>query len=130
MKSDQNFGLSRLLTIFSEYFGLSRTLSLATVCFVAGVTCFAVFWFIRSAPPRVITITSGPPGSAFERYAESYRDRLSSSGVTLRILPSQGSLENLERLENPAIRVDAGFVQGGVARGTNTQNLVSGEHCV
>ena len=45
--------------------------------------------------------------------------------MTLRILPSQGSLENLERLENPAIRVDAGFVQGGVARGTNTQNLVS-----
>ena len=51
--------------------------------------------------------------------------RLASNGVTLKILPSQGSQENLERLENPALRVDAGFVQGGVARGTNAQNLVS-----
>ncbi len=96
-----------------------------TVCFIAGVICFAVFWFIHSAPPRVITLTSGPPGSAFERYAKSYSNRLASSGVTLKILPSQGSLENLERLENPAIRVDTGFVQGGAARGTNTQHLVS-----
>ena len=54
MKSDPNFGLSRVLTLFSEYFGLNRTMSLVAVCFVAGVTCFAVFWFIRSAPPRVM----------------------------------------------------------------------------
>ena len=125
MKVERNFGLSQVTMIISEYFGLTRTLSRVAVCCLAGLICFAGFWFIHSAPPRVLTITSGPPGSAFERYAKSYRDLLASNGVTLKILPSQGSLENLERLENPALRVDAGFVQGGVAGGVNTQNLVS-----
>jgi len=125
MKLNKNFGWAQLMTIFSEYFGLSRTWSLVAVGFIAGATGLAVFWFIHSAPPRVLTITSGPTGSAFERYAHSYRDCLASNGVTLKILPSQGSLENLERLANPAVRVDAGFVQGGVARVTDTQSLVS-----
>jgi len=124
MKMERKFGLSQVTTIISEYFGLTRTWSRAAIGCLAGLIFFAGFWFIHSAPPRVLTITSGPPGSAFERYAESYRDLLASNGVTLKILPSQGSLENLERLEDPALRVDAGFVQGGVA-GTNTQNLVS-----
>jgi TRAP-type uncharacterized transport system substrate-binding protein len=125
MNTDQKFGLSRLLTILSEYFGLNRTMSLLTVCFIAVVICFTVFWFVRSAPPRVLTLTGGPPGSAFERYARSYSARLAANGVTLKILASHGSQENLERLENPALRVDVGFVQGGMADGTNALNLVS-----
>jgi len=125
MKMERKFGLSQVTTIISEYFGLTRTWSRAAIGCLAGLIFFAGFWFIHSAPPRVLTITSGPPGSAFERYANSYRDLLASNGVTLKILPSQGSLENLKRLENPAQQVDAGFVQGGVAAGTNLQNLVS-----
>lgn len=125
MNTEHKFGLSRLLTMLLEYFGLNRAGSLLVVGFIAAVVSFTVFWFVHSAPPRVLTLTSGPPGSAFERYARSYRDRLASNGVTLRILPSQGSLENLERLENPDERVDVGFVQGGVSGGTNTHSLVS-----
>lgn len=125
MKLDQDLGLSRLATLFSEYFGLNRSLSLLAACSVLGVTGFAIFWFIYSAPPRVITITSGPPGSVFDRYAKLYAEMLASNGVTLKILASQGSLENLERLKNRAVQVDIGFVQGGMARGTDTQNLVS-----
>lgn len=124
MNKDPDKG-SRWLTIFSEYFGLNRALSLLAVCFIGGVTCFAIFWFIRSAPPRTLTISSGPAGSTFERNAERYRTILASNGVTLKILPSQGSLENLKRLEDPAAGVDIAFVQGGVTDGTNTQNLLT-----
>lgn len=125
MKLDQDLGLSRLAIIFSEYFGLNRSLSLLAACSILGIVGFAIFWFIYSAPPRVITITSGPPGSVFDRYAKLYGEMLASNGVTLKILPSHGSLENLERLQNRSVRVDIGFVQGGAARGTDTQNLVS-----
>jgi TRAP-type uncharacterized transport system substrate-binding protein len=114
-----------MLTVFSEYFGFSRWLSLLAVCFISLVLCFAVFWFVHSAPPRVLTITSGLPGSPFERNAEKYRDILARNGVTLKILPSQGSLENLQRLKDPASKVDIGFVQGGVSDGANTDNLFS-----
>lgn len=125
MKTKRKSSLSRIVSIFTENFGLSWSLSLIVVCFISLVTCFAVYWFFHSAPPRILTITSGPAGSTFERNAEKYRGILARNGVTLEILPSQGSLENLQRLENPASRVDIGFVQGGVADGTNTQNLIS-----
>jgi hypothetical protein len=43
----------------------------------------------------------------------------------LQILPSHGSPENLERLENTEVRVDVGFVQGGASNGPNRAKLVS-----
>ena len=125
MNKDRKYSLSKVLALFTENFGLSRTLSLVVVCFISLVVCLAIYWFIHSAPPRILTITSGPPGSTFERNAETYRAILARNGVTLKILPSQGSLENLQRLETPSSGVDIGFVQGGVADGTNTQKVVS-----
>jgi len=125
MNKDRKYSLSKVLALFTENFGLSRTLSLVVVCFISLVVCLAIYWFIHSAPPRILTITSGPPGSTFERNAEKYRAILARNGVTLKILPSQGSLENLQRLETPSSGVDIGFVQGGVADGTNTQKVVS-----
>ena len=125
MKTDRKFSVSRVLALFSDNFGFSRTWSIVVVCFISLVTGFAIYWFIHSAPPRRLTITSGPPGSIFEKNAEKYRDILASNGVTLKILPSQGSLENLQRLEDPAARVDIGFVQGGISDGANLQKLIS-----
>ncbi len=114
-----------MLTIFTEYFGLSRRWSLLASTFVVVVLCFTVFWFVHSAPPRTITITSGPVGSSWERFAERYRDLLASNGVTLKIVESQGSVENLQRLQDPAYKVDIGFVQGGTPDATNAQQLFS-----
>ncbi|HEX4348800.1 MAG TPA: TAXI family TRAP transporter solute-binding subunit, partial [Verrucomicrobiae bacterium] len=114
-----------MLKVFSEYFGFSRWLSAVAVGFISVVICFAVFWFVHSAPPRVITISSGPPGSIFETNAMKYAATLASNGVTLKILPSQGSLENLQRLEDPSSKVDVGFVQGGVAGGMGADKLFS-----
>jgi TRAP-type uncharacterized transport system substrate-binding protein len=123
--ANRKTGSSGLLTLCSEYFGLNRVLSLVAIGLIGLLTSFAIFWFVYSAPPRTLTITAGPAGSTFERNAEKYRDILARSGVTLKILPSQGSLQNLQRLEAPAARVDIGFVQGGVADGAASQRLVS-----
>lgn len=119
------FGFTRLATVFTEYFGFSRGVSFAVVGLVLAVICFAVFWFVHSAPPRVITITSGPAGSPFETTALRYKAFLASNGVTLKIERSEGSWENLKRLEDPKSKVDLGFVQGGISDGTNTDTLVS-----
>ena len=125
MKIERKSTLSRLLAIFSDNFGLSRTVSLVVVCFISLVMFLAIYWFIHSAPPRVITITTGPEGSVFWRNATNYLQIMARNGVKLKILTSEGSLENLQRLENPASGVDIGFVQGGVSGGSNTENLVS-----
>ncbi len=123
MKDETRF--NRVVGVFTETFGLGRAAAISAILLIASVTLFAVFWFFHSAPPHTIVITSGPEGSAFQKSAEKYRAILARSGVKLKILPSAGSLENLQRLGNPAFRVDIGFVQGGVTNGINTANLVS-----
>ncbi len=113
MENARKKGVSQGITTFTETFGLSRPATIGVMLFAAAVVLFAIFWFIHSAPPRALTITSGPPGSSFERAAERYRDLLASNKVKLTILTSEGSLENLQRLSDPKFRVDIGFVQTG-----------------
>ena len=80
--------VGQVLSTFTENFGMSRTVAAATVLFIVSVIFAAVFWSIHSAPPHVIWLTSGPPGSSYERIAEKYRGILASNGVVLKILPS------------------------------------------
>ena len=93
------------------------------------VLILVVFWitlhFIHPAPPSTIVMTSGADGSMFEVYAGRYAKILARQGVTLKILPSQGSLENLKRLSDPQVKVDVGFVQGGIASLGDANNLMS-----
>src|SRR3984957_16229541 len=118
-------GVSRALSTFTEPFGLSRTAAVGVIAFAGAALLTAVLWFVWSAPPRTLIITSGPPGSSFERFAQSYRDILASNGVTVKILNSQGSLENLQRLAPPGFPVDIGFVQAGEPNDTNGVKLFS-----
>jgi TRAP-type uncharacterized transport system substrate-binding protein len=93
------------------------------------VLVLIVFWitlhFIHPAPPSTIVMTTGGDGSMFELYAGRYAKILARQGVTLRTLPSQGSLENLKRLSDPQVKVDVGFVQGGIASLGDANNLMS-----
>ena len=112
-------------TPFMEILGMNRALSISLVLLCGAAVAFAVYWGFHSAPLRVVTITSGPEGSVFQRNAEKYGKILKRDGVTLRILPSEGSLENLKRLADPSFRVDVGFVQTGESPGANIDRLVS-----
>ena len=118
-------GFHKLQVMFGETFGLGPGVALSAIIFTALVLIIATFWFFYSAPPNTIIITSGDEGSLFQRNAEKYAKILARKGVKLKILPSEGSLENLERLADPKFHVDVGFVQAGVAKGQNIDNLVS-----
>jgi len=108
-----------------EIFGLKRGMAFAVVAFFILILAAGVVWFIRSAPPRILIMTSGPTGSAFQTNAERYCKILAQKNVTLKILPSEGSTQNLKRLNDPKFRVDVGFVQGGVTNDLGTSTLVS-----
>jgi len=111
--------------MFADFFGLGRAVTITTMVFVCCVVFGAAFWFFYSAPPRTLTITSGPDGSTFQRNAARYAKILARNGVKLNIIPSEGSQENLKRLIDPKFKVDIGFVQGGVAKGETIDKLVS-----
>jgi hypothetical protein len=113
-----------LLTMVTESFGLSRGIAIGLLGLTGLLLAGAVYFFIHSAPPGTITITSGPEGSIFYTNACKYALQLKLDGVKLKILPSHGSLDNLRRLVDPKVRVDVGFVQGGITNEDQDQ-LVS-----
>ncbi|MGA2469054.1 MAG: TAXI family TRAP transporter solute-binding subunit, partial [Thermodesulfobacteriota bacterium] len=125
MRVEQKLGLIKLQSMFTEVFGLGRVAVLSAVISIFVVLVVGIFLFFYLAPPNTITITSGPDGSMFRRTAERYAKILQRNGVTLRILPSEGSVDNIKRLADPSSKMDIGFVQGGVSKGIKTDRLVS-----
>ena len=105
---------SALIGIFTETFGLGREAATAAVMLIVVTVIAAAYLFLKSAPPKTLVITSGPPGSVFERYALSYSNSLARDHVRVKIVPSRGSEENLARLSVAGSKYDLGFVQGGL----------------
>ncbi len=87
--------------------------------------CVALFLFVNSAAPTKLTITAGEEGSIFHNNALKYKALLAKEGVTLTILPSNGSIDNLNKLANKRVNVDIGFVQSGVAENIKINKLMS-----
>ena len=86
------------------------------IFFACAVVLLAlVFWqlarSLSPAPPRQIDMTTGSVDGASHQFALKYQALLKANGVTLRLLPSSGSVQNLERLR---AGTPAGFVQGGL----------------
>lgn len=117
--------LARMLTKLDALFGRGLVVSVSVILLVGLAISAAFFLFVNSAAPNTLTITSGPNGSAFQKNAEKYKKILAREGVTLKILPSEGSVGNFKKLSNPKLAVDVGFVLGGEINGTDIDKLVS-----
>eukprot|EP01034_Spumella_vulgaris_P017858 gene17858-22788_t len=65
-------------------------------------------------PPPEITISTGRPEGVYNAYARRYAELFAQHGVTLRVLESDGSVQNLQRLRGGAPQADMAFVQGGI----------------
>lgn len=99
----------------------------AATLLVVG-TLAVVLLLMRPAPPTELVMSTGTADGMYHAYAMKYRDILARDGVTLRLWPSGGAVENLRRLTDPAAHVDVALVQGGVVSeqaSISTQNLVS-----
>ena len=116
---------ARLISRLGDLFGRGLVMSMGVILVVGLTVSVAVFAFFNSAAPNTITLTSGPAGSSFSRNAARYQKILAKEGVTLKILPSEGSIENLKRLADPKVAVDVGFVLGGEVAGTKIDRLMS-----
>jgi TRAP-type uncharacterized transport system substrate-binding protein len=81
--------------------------------------------FVRPAPPSSLTIAAGPQGSSFQTMAQRYQKVLAHNGITLNIVTTQGSLDNLNRLTATQPEVDIALVQAGVTASGDTSDLVS-----
>ncbi len=125
MSANQRSGFVKPRSMFTEAFGLGRAAAWSAVISILLVLILGIFLFFHLAPPGALTITGGPEGSMFQKTAKKYADILQRNGVKLRILPSEGSVENIKRLADPSSKVDIGFVQGGSNKEIKTDNLIS-----
>lgn len=108
-------GIRKVVAPLVEIFGLSWKLAFGVLFFIVAVLGVAIYFSVHSAPPTTIYMMTGLPGSVFETNAIRYSNYLSKNvGLTLKIIPSQGSIENLKKLNDPNFRVDVAFVQGGL----------------
>src|ERR1700679_2781117 len=85
------------------------------VVLISAVAVLLALHFVRPAPPSSLTISAGPAGSSFQTAAQQYQKILARNGIKLKILTSEGSLDNLNRLTDGDWGVDVGSGQSGIA---------------
>lgn len=124
MKSPKTW-IARAIAQLDAIFGRGLIVTMSIILFVGLAISTATFLYMYSAAPTTLAITSGPKGSTFQKTAEKYKKILARQGVTLKILPSDGSVDNFKKLSDPKIRVDVGFVLGGEVNGADIDKLVS-----
>jgi len=69
------------------------------------------YWWLDPAPPKHVTLATGPAQSAYAEFGKRYAKAMAAYGIEVQLLPSEGSSQNLEWLT--AGKADLGFVQGG-----------------
>ncbi len=106
-----------------SWWDLAQTLG--PILILSTVAILVALHFVRPAPPSTLTLSSGPEGSTFRTVAEQYQKILARNGIELRIVTSEGSLDNLKRLSDAHSGVDVGLVQSGVPGLGDTSDVVS-----
>jgi TRAP-type uncharacterized transport system substrate-binding protein len=96
----------------------------AAVLLILGALA-ATIVYLGPFPPRVVMMSTGTPGGAYDEVARRYRTILARSHVDLRLVPSAGAVENLKRLGDPRSDVSVGLVQNGLTTDADSPDLVS-----
>ncbi len=103
---------------------IRQALSIYGPITLAAMIAFAVaYQFIKPAPPDHVRIASGSPQGAYYGYAQSYARELAKEGITLEVVPTAGSVENIRLLHQG--KVDIALVQGGIEDRQEQRRLYS-----
>jgi len=90
-----------------------RMFGIGTLLFVAAAL---LIWPLVPPPlPKTIRIGTGPADGRYRVFGERIANRLRTQGFEVELVASEGSSENLARLQEADSRLDVAIVQGGVA---------------
>ncbi len=81
---------------------------------LSAIAFFIAFGFVEPPPPDSLRIAAGAKGGAYYAFAERYREALARDNITLEILETAGSLENLALLQDREEDIDIALLQGGI----------------
>ncbi len=108
-------GLSTAIAEFLKVWGLLG------LVIAAGFA--AAYHYVGAPPPQVVRMASGTEDGAYYRFAQRYARLLATDGITLEVIATAGSVENLELLKRGDVSL--ALVQGGCARENDREQLQS-----
>ena len=91
--------------------GLLSTWGVLVLLVVGGFV--VAYRYVGAPPPKLVKLATGTPDGAYYRFGQRYAEILAEDGITLELVPTAGSVENLARLA--AGDVSLALVQGGSA---------------
>jgi TRAP-type uncharacterized transport system substrate-binding protein len=80
-----------------------------------GASVGVAVTLLHPMPPRTLVMATGPEGSAHREIGLRYRELLARDGIKLELPPSNGAVDNLASLSDPASAVSVALLQGGIA---------------
>jgi TRAP-type uncharacterized transport system substrate-binding protein len=92
---------------------------------LAGAGVWMVLTVGSPFPPDTLTMATGPEGSAYPELGTRYREVLGRAGIDLRVIQTEGGVENLSRLRDPAEGVKVAFLESGLTTPEESPGLVS-----
>jgi TRAP-type uncharacterized transport system substrate-binding protein len=105
--------------------GISNRRLLVVIAPVLLTALISIIIAYHLTPPDTLTISTGFGRGTYANFGERYKNILAREKVRLEVITSSGSVENLKRLGDTSLRVDAGFVQDGTSSPWETKNLIS-----
>ncbi|HUL30998.1 MAG TPA: TAXI family TRAP transporter solute-binding subunit [Thermodesulfobacteriota bacterium] len=105
--------------------GISNRRVLVILAAVLLTTFASIIVAYHLTPPDSLTMSTGFERGAYANFGERYKKILAREKIRLELLTSSGSVENLKRLGDRSLRVDAGFVQDATSSPSEMKDLVS-----
>jgi uncharacterized protein len=91
---------------------------------VVVVLGFAItYQYVGAPPPKIVRIATGAKSGAYYNFAQEYARLLANDGISLEVVPTAGSVENLELLNKG--EVSLALIQGGSAAKDDKEHLQS-----
>jgi len=100
---------------------LLKTCGLLAVVAAAGFV--VTYQYVGEPPPSHVRIATGPTDGAYFDFGHRYAQLLAEDGITLEVVETAGSAENLDRLKRGDVSL--ALVQGGSATVDDREHLES-----
>lgn len=100
-----------------------RLLFIIVAIAVTVASLYLSFRLLNPTPPKLLTLATGPAGSAYQKLGELYKEILEENGVTVELLGTRGAIENLDLLK--VGDADLGFVTMGSPDAEGAEELRS-----
>src|SRR4029077_15874721 len=93
------------------------------VALIVVLGFLATYHFVEPPPPKTIRIATGSKDGAYYAFGQRYARLLARDGITLEVVSTAGSVENLDLLRRSDVSI--ALVQGGSATDADKEQLQS-----